>query len=282
MEQRSTLRPVPFDGIMENIFFESPAARRGFFPADPRLAIVAAVLLMAAAFLSRRVDGQVCLLIYLLALHFQAGCSARIIWQRLGRIMLFALLAVLLNALLVKGTPLLMIWGRAVMSRQGLARGIYFFLQILVLYLTVVLFLTATSREDVARGVGALIKPVAPGLAGTFSLYAFLSIGFLPLFTGEYERISLVQRFRGGGLEGGLLGKIRGVRLLLVPLILSAIHRSSQLAMVVELRGLKRRFGGQLTFTSPPVRDYLFFVATGLVMVFIFLLLPRIGPGGRL
>ena len=280
MKQRSIPRTVHFSDIVENIFTESAAARRGFFPADPRLALVAVILLMAAAFLSRRLDGQACLLVYLLGLHLLSGCSPRIIWKRLGRIMIFALLAVLLNAVLVKGEPLLTIWGRAIMSWQGLARGIYFFLQIMVLYLTVLLLLTVTSREDIARGVGALLKPVAPGLAGKFSLYAFLSIGFLPLFAGEFERISLAQRFRGGGLEGGLLNKIRGVRLLLVPLILSAIHRSSQLAMVVELRGLKRRFGDLVTFAPPPVKDYLFYVATGLVIAFIFLLLPRIGPGG--
>jgi energy-coupling factor transporter transmembrane protein EcfT len=280
MEQRSIPGTIHFNDIVETIFNESAAARRGFFPADPRLALLAAILLMAAAFLSRRVDGQACLLVYLLGLHLLSGCSPRFIWKRLGRIMIFALLAVLLNAVLVKGEPLLTIWGRAIMSWEGLTRGIYFFLQILVLYLTVVLFLTVTSREDIARGLGALLKPVAPDLAGKFSLYAFLSIGFLPLFAGEFERISLVQRFRGGGLEGGLLKKIRGVRLLLVPLILSAIHRSSQLAMVVELRGLKRRFGDLVTFAPPPLKDYLLVMATGLVIAFIFLLLPRIGPGG--
>jgi len=267
---------------MDSIFTESSVSRRGFFPADPRLAIAAAVLLMAAAFLTRRTDGQACLLIYLLGLHLLAGRSPRLIWKQLGRIMMFALLAVVVNALLVKGEPLMRIWGREVMSREGLTRGIYFFLQILVLYLTVVLFLTTTTREDVARGMCALIKPVAPGSAGKFALYAFLSIGFLPLFASEFERISLVQRFRGGGFEGGLMKKIRGVRLLLVPLILSAIHRSSQLAMVVELRGLKQRLGDLVRFEQPPVKDYLFFMTTGLLMAIIFLLLPRIGPGGLL
>ena len=267
---------------MENIFSESTGPRSGFFPADPRLAILAAGVLLAAAFLTRRLEGEACLLLYCLGLHRLDGFSSGLIWKRLGRIMIFALLAVILNALLVKGQPLVKIWGREFVSREGLTRGIYFFLQILVLYLTVGLFLAATPRENVAWGVWALIKPVAPGPAARFALYAFLSLGFLPLFADEFERIRLVQRFRGGGLDGNLMQKVRGARLLLVPLILSAIHRSSQLAMVVELRGLKQRFGDLAGFDQPPLKDYFFFITTGLVMAVIFLLLPKLGRGGWL
>jgi energy-coupling factor transporter transmembrane protein EcfT len=264
----------------ESSFNETAGTRRGLFPADPRLAVLAAVLLLAAAFLTRRLEGEVCLLVYALGLHLLAGYCPGLIWKRLSRIMILALLAVLVNALLVEGRPLVRIWGREIASREGLTRGLYFFFQIQVLYLTVVLWLSSTPREDVARGICALLRPVAPRPAEKLALYAFLSLGFLPLFAGEFERISQAQRFRGGGLEGGLIQKIRGVRLLLVPLILSAVHRSSQLAMVVELRGLKQRFGEMLGFGHPPLKDYLFFVATGTVMVMILLLLPRLGPGG--
>ena len=64
----------------------------------------------------------------------------------------------------------------------------------------------------------------------------FLSFGFLPLFADELERVRLAQRFRGGGLEGGFGRKLRGVRLLLVPLFVSAFRRADELAFAMESR----------------------------------------------
>ena len=115
-------------------------------------------------------------------------------------------------------------------------------------------------------------------LAKRMALYAFLSIGFLPLFLEEFERITTLQKFRGGGLEGGLIKKLRGVRLLLVPLFLSAIHRSGQLAMVVELRGLKESAGELVSLQRPGLKDYVSIVVTLAVVGFAGIVYPWVFP----
>ncbi len=245
------------------------------YPEDPRLGLFVFILLIASAFIIRSTEGIVCLFVYVFLLFSLSGASAGFIWNRSKKIILFALFAVLLNAVLVEGDPVLRIGERQIVSKEGLQRGIYYFFQILVLYLSIVLFVSLTSQEAIAKGISSLIKPFAPELAKRIALYAFLSIGFLPLFFDEFERISTLQKFRGGGLEGGLFKKIRGVRLLLVPLVLSAIHRSSQLAMVVELRGLKESAGKLLSFGRPAQRDYVFFVITLAVTAAAFVF-PRL------
>ena len=239
-----------------------------FFPKDPRFSIIAFILLVAGSFVIRRPEGMLCLFLYLVLLHILSGASAGTIWKHLRRIILFALLAIVLNAILVRGEPLVTIGGRAVISKSGLFRGTYFFLQILALYLSVVLFVSLTPHEAFGQGVAALIRPFAPRLADRAAFYSFLTVGFLPLFFEELGRIATLQKFRGGGLEGGILQKFKGARLLIVPLILSAIRRSGQLAMVVELRGLKESAGNLLVLDRPGGRDYAFIGTSLTVLVF--------------
>jgi energy-coupling factor transporter transmembrane protein EcfT len=132
----------------------------------------------------------------------------------------------------------------------------------LILYLGAVVFLAVVSPEEMARAVSAFARPFSPGFARRCALYVFLTLGFLPLFADEIERVRVAQGFRGGGLEGGIARKLRGVRLLLVPMFVSAVHRSEYLAMAVELRDVKTTIGNILPLESPSQRDYVFVAAT--------------------
>jgi energy-coupling factor transport system permease protein len=228
--------------------------------------MLAYALIIVAAFALRDFWGVFCLLLYVLALYLLSGFSLQMIWKRTRRIALFALLAVLLNAVLVRGETLLSIGGYSVLSKEGLWRGSYFFVQIHVLFLATGLFVSLTSPEEFARGISAAVTPIAPRFAKRMALYAFLSLGFVPFFFEEFNRIATLQKFRGGGLTGGLMQKLRGVRLLLVPLLLSAIRRSEQLAMVIELRDLKNKAGELVRLTRPRIHDYGFILLTLVVI----------------
>ncbi|MFH1756343.1 MAG: energy-coupling factor transporter transmembrane component T [Candidatus Latescibacterota bacterium] len=246
-------------------------AARSVIPGDPRVALLAYVILIAAAFALRQVWGVFLLLLYVLILHGLSGFSLAAIWKRARTVFFFALLAVLLNALLVKGDSILAVGGRSILSREGLWRGAYFFIQIHVLFLSTGLFVSLISPEELAQGISAIVKPIAPQFAKRLALYAFLSIGFFPFFLEEFNRIVMLQRFRGGGLDGGLVRKLKGVRLLLVPLLLSAIRRSEQLAMVIELRDLKNKAGNLVALGRPRWLDYGFIAVTLIVIAAAYL-----------
>jgi energy-coupling factor transporter transmembrane protein EcfT len=57
------------------------------------------------------------------------------------------------------------------------------------------------------------------------------------------------------------------VRLLVVPLVVSALHRSAQLAMVTELRGLQHRLGEVFAVAAPSPRDAVLPALTAAVVV---------------
>lgn len=261
---------------MENFFDGNagvPGPGGGFrvYPSDPRIAMIAYALIMIAAFALRDFWGVLCLLFYVLALHLLSGFSLYMIWKRTKRVALFALLAVLLNAVLVKGETLASIGGFSILSKEGLWRGCYFFVQIHVLFLATGLFVSLTSPEEFARGISAAISPIAPAFARRMALYAFLSLGFLPFFFEEFHRIATLQKFRGGGLTGGFAQKLRGVRLLLVPLLLSAVRRSEQLAIIIELRDLKNNAGELVALGRPRLSDYGFIMLTLAVIAAAYL-----------
>jgi energy-coupling factor transport system permease protein len=242
-----------------------------FFPRDPRVAMAAYVLIIAAAFALRQFWSVFCLLLYVLVLYTLCGFNLAAVWKRTKKIVLFALLAVLLNAVLVKGEALVSIGDTPIVSREGLMRGAYYFVQIHVLFLSTGLFVSLTTPEQFARAISSIVSPIAPAFAKRLALYAFLSLGFLPFFIEEFHRIATLQKFRGGGLTGGIVQKAKGVRLLLVPLLLSAVRRSEQLAMVIELRGLKNKAGGLVALGRPRLQDYGFILLTLVVIAAAYL-----------
>jgi energy-coupling factor transport system permease protein len=250
-----------------------PAAGEGFrfFPRDPRVGVVAYLLIIIAAFALRQFWGVFCLLLYVLVLYLLCGFTLAAVWRRTKKIVLFALLAVLLNAVLVKGEALISIGDVSILSREGLWRGAYYFVQIHVLFLSTGLFVSLTSPEQFAKAIASIVSPIAPAFAKRLALYAFLSLGFLPFFVDEFHRITTLQKFRGGGLTGGLARKLKGVRLLLVPLLLSAVRRSEQLAMVIELRDLKNKVGGLVALGRPRLQDYGFVLLTLVVIAAAYL-----------
>jgi energy-coupling factor transporter transmembrane protein EcfT len=227
-------------------------------------------LIAVAVFVVRGMWGLVFVLAYTLFLHHAAGLPFASLARTLRRTAVFVVVIVAINAVLVGGAPL--VHAVPFVSREGLASGIHAGLRVLVLVLGAVVFFAAAPPEQIARGIAAVIAPFSRGLSRRLAMYAFLSAGFIPLFADEIRRITVAQEFRGGGFEGGPFKRLRGVRLLVVPLVLSAIHRSAQLAVAVEIRRIRTAIGGILVLEKTSVKDYLFVAGTALVVAAAWLL----------
>lgn len=244
-----------------NIARRRPSARAAV---DPRFLIAGFAMTVAAAFVIPGTPGLAAVFLYLLILHGLSGFAPSAI-ARAGKVVgPFVVLVIAINAVLVEGEP--WIPGLGFVSREGVASGVEGAARVLVLYLAGAIFLEAAGPEDLARGISGLIRPVSRGWAESAGMHVFLSFGFLPVFAEEIRRIAVAQRFRGGGLEGGVAGKLRGARLLMVPLIISAVHRSDQLAATVELRRVRERMGSILVLEKASRKDYVFLAVTAAVM----------------
>lgn len=235
--------------------------RRGpFIAGDPRAAIAGFVMIGVSAFVVPSTLGLSLVLLYVLALHRLAGLPRRSLAGAARIVGPFILLVVAVNAVLVGGEPL--VSALPFVSRQGVLSGLHGGVRVSVLYMATSVFLGVVSAEDVAKGVSHLVRPASPALARRAAMYGFLSFGFLPLFVDEVRRIATAQKFRGADLERGFAGKLSGARLLVVPLVVSAVRRSEQLAAAVELRRIRERIAGILVLEGASGKDYLFIAVT--------------------
>lgn len=246
----------------------NPANRTGparFIAGDPRFLIAGFLLITVSAFVIPQTPGLVFVFAYVLMLAHLAGIPIRTLIKNGKSIGAFVLLIIAINAVMVSGESL--VSGFSIPTREGITSGIHSAVRVLILYFGAVVFLAVVSPEEMARGLSGFLRPFSPDFARRVALYVFLSFGFLPLFADELERVRTAQKFRGGGLEGGLGSKLRGARLLLVPMFVSAIHRSEHLAMAVELRDVKTTIGNILILDRPTQRDYLFVTATLIIII---------------
>lgn len=184
------------------------------------------------------------------------------------RLLPVALFVVLINGWVVDGTPLLSVAGRFVISAEGVSMGLFFAARLAVMVLAVGALLHLVPPEAFASAVFALLRPFSRRLARRLAFHAFVAMSFAPLFADEIDRIRIAQSFRGGALGNrrALWRNAVALRLWIVPLLVSAIRRSEDLAAVVELRGLRDRIGEVSFARRARAADFAFVIITVLVL----------------
>lgn len=220
-------------------------------PADPRALLVSVVLVVAASITTvKTLPAMLGLLVFVVLWYAAAARRPASLFAVVRRIVPFAAMIIVLNALLVPGDALFHVAGRRIGSVQGAHDGLFFAARLGVMLLSVSLLLAATDAERLARGVHDLLRRVSPALASRVAFFMFLSIGFVPLFADEIQRVRVAQSFRGGELKGSMLRRAGALRMWLVPVLMSAVRRSGELALAVELRDIRHR----LVASIPPPR----------------------------
>ncbi len=239
-----------------------------FRPSDPRVAfIVASALVVAALTTIPDARGMLLALVFAcvwLTVTEGVAKTARVIRGLLP----FAVVIVVLNAVLVPGDPLLTIFGRRVTSQKGFQDGVFFALRLAVMLVATAAFLASSSPESMARGAYDMLRRLSKSAASRAALFVFLSMSFVPLFADELERIRVAQGFRGGDFSGSMRRRAETVRAWLVPLLVSAVHRSGELAKTVELRGIRERL--VTTIESPKLYAADLVLATAALVVLVF------------
>jgi len=238
-----------------------------FRPSDPRVAfIVASALVVAALTTIPDARGMLLALVFAsvwLIVTEGVAKTARVIRGLLP----FAVVIVALNALLVPGQPLTL-FGLRIASREGFQDGIFFALRLAVMLVATAAFLASSSPESMARGAYDMLRRLSKSAASRAALFVFLSMSFVPLFVDELERIRVAQGFRGGDFSGSMRRRAETVRAWLVPLLVSAVHRSGELAKTVELRGIRERL--VYTIESPKLYAADLVLATAALVVLVF------------
>jgi energy-coupling factor transporter transmembrane protein EcfT len=202
-------------------------------------------LVVASLVCVREAGAMLGLLGFVCAWHVVASGGLNATATSLRRVTPFAIMVVLLNAVFGPGEAIVSLGPVRLVADRGLTNGVFFALRLAVMLMSASLLLCATSPETLARGLYDAVRIFSRAAGERVALFVFLAMGFVPLIADEFHRIRRAQSFRGGDismeLSGGLRRRAEAARASLIPLLVSAVHRSGQLAMAVELRDVLHR-----------------------------------------
>mgnify|MGYP000996886409 CR=1 FL=1 len=122
---------------------------------------------------------------------------------------------------------------------EGLARGAYIGLRLVLLILLSTLLTLTTSPLRLTDGLEALLSPLRHVGVPVHELSMMMTIAlrFIPTLLEELDRIMKAQKARGADFEhGSIVRRMRAIVPVLVPLFLSAFRRADELAMAMEAR----------------------------------------------
>jgi hypothetical protein len=122
---------------------------------------------------------------------------------------------------------------------EGLARGGYIGLRLVLLILLSTLLTLTTSPLRLTDGLEALMSPLRRVGVPVHELSMMMTIAlrFVPTLLEEMDRIMKAQKARGMDFEqGNILRRMRAIVPILVPLFLSAFRRADELALAMEAR----------------------------------------------
>jgi energy-coupling factor transport system permease protein len=142
----------------------------------------------------------------------------------------------------------------------GLATAAPFWLFLLLLHdvpTTIVMGLRVTTMVTGCVWVVAVLPParlveamVAHGWSARAAYLVAATLSAVPLLRARAQRIVEAQRCRGLTPRGSLGNRVRALRALALPLILSTLHEVDERALALETRGLTP--GARRTPLAPP------------------------------
>lgn len=156
----------------------------------------------------------------------------------------FLLLLAALQVLLTRPAPLspaLLLVGPLALTAAGLWAGLTLLVRFCGLILALSLASFCLSTSHLVHGLESLLRPLQKlGLpVRDFILVIQVTLRFIPLLAQVAERVVKAQAARGadwGGRGGNLIGRVRRVIPLLVPLFMSSLHKAERMALAMDAR----------------------------------------------
>ena len=242
---------------------------------DPRTKLLTTLLYLISLFIAESYLSYLAAILYITCLIVISKVSFRYMMRGLKGILFLLLFSAVLNIFLTPGRELVTFWGLTI-TEEGLIRAGKLAIRITLLLLgsSLLTFTTTPTglTDGLEQGLGFLkiIKIPVHEIAMMMSI----ALRFLPVLTEELDKIERAQMARGADFESGnILRRAKALIPVLIPLIVSAFRRASELATAMEARCYH---GGEGRTRMKPLKyraaDHVFLGITVLYFVLIILL----------
>ena len=236
---------------------------------DPRVKIIFAWVFVIYLFLDKNPFLFLAAFIVLAVYIKLSKVPLKFIFRGMKTLGLIVLLSGLLNLVTVQGLNVVFEWGIIRITEAGISAAICTTLRLVFMIVGSSMMTYTTTPNSLTDGLekmlGWMKKIGVP--VHEFAMIMSIALRFVPVLVEELDKIMKAQMARGIDFnEGNLFVRLRKLIPILVPLIVSALKRSEELAMAMDARCYH---GGEGRTKMKPLhyrrRDY---IAYGLIYVY--------------
>ena len=206
---------------------------------DPRTKILLTLLFIAITFIFRSYPALLLLLMIITGLAYRTGKPFQQSLRNLRLILYLAVVAVVANLLLVKGTPLIDYGLLRHVSREGVDISAKMVLRLILLASAASLLTFTTTPFALTDGLETLLKPLNRiGFpVSEVALMTLIALRFMPIIVDEAKKLILIQSARSVDFNrGNLLERTRSYLPLFIPLFAGIARRGDAMATAMEAR----------------------------------------------
>ena len=205
---------------------------------DPRVKILLLLLLMAEIFIFTSWTAYGLIIALTCGLMYCSGVPLMVLLRSLRPLLWIIVLTFIIHILGTPGETAYQL-GVINITWEGLNRGTFICLRLMLLILLSSLLTFTTSPVKLTDAMEALLSPFRRfGLpAHELAMMMTIALRFVPTLIEETDRIMKAQQSRGVDFTtGSIFTRLKAMVPILVPLFLSAFRRADELALAMEAR----------------------------------------------
>lgn len=206
---------------------------------DPRVKIVITFVYIITLFLARNPVLYAMAFITLAIYIFLSKVPVRFILRGLRTLGFIILFTVILNLFTVSGTNVLFQWKFLKITDSGLASAIYLGLRLILMIIGSSMMTYTTTPNALTDGLEKMLGWMKKIHVPVHELAMIMAIAmrFIPVLVEELDKIMKAQTARGVDFnEGNIFVRLKKLMPILIPLFVSAIRRSEELALAMDAR----------------------------------------------
>jgi energy-coupling factor transport system permease protein len=236
----------------------------GFFHRLHPFTKIAFILLFALmSIISTNLPFLVLLIIAVLIISFFASLGAEVMQQ----FKLIAIMSIILIGLTIITMPsgetmgylipsaIPGIGGHFPVTTGAIDFGLVLTLRFMVLICVFQLFVISTQPRDIVHTMERMKIPI------DYTLMFLIALRFIPTLQIEGKRIHEAQLARGYNPGTGIVGKVRSVAPIVIPLVSNALSRATVLGLTIDIRGYRTGTRTRIREFAFRKRDYAMLIA---------------------
>jgi len=206
---------------------------------DSRVKLLAVLCYMVFLFLNNSAVGYGINIAVLAVIIKMTKVPPKQMIKGLRSVLFLLLFSVFFTVFFTKGENMIFSFGIIHISWQGIFLAVKICIRIFLLILMSAILTLTTTPTDLADGMEKACAPLTKIKVPVHEIAMMITIAlrFIPVLTEETDKIMRAQKARGADFEsGGLIKRAKSLVPIFIPLIVSSVKRSSDLALAMEAR----------------------------------------------